>query len=229
MRSFGFFRSISLGILFVSLLYGCLNSSKQKHYDFCVELAEKCVDKKFTVEMVTSKGKVLLEINSEVAPLTSTNFLFLVENRIYEGTSFNRAVKKPFPFIVQGGYKSSIYNLDLSKDEITNKSILKKEKVSLNFIPLEIKLKGEDNPRYNKLIVNTDDFNRIELTHQRGSVAMARSQALDSASFQFYITLKNVPELDGRYSVFGRVLEGIDIIESIEEGDIISSMNLVSF
>ena len=50
---------------------------------------------------------------------------------------------------------------------------------------------------------------------------MARSQSLNSGRIKFYITLKKLPELDGRYSVFGKVLEGMNIIDSIREGDVI--------
>ena len=50
---------------------------------------------------------------------------------------------------------------------------------------------------------------------------MARSQNPESGSAQFYIALKSLPELDGRYSVFGKVVNGMDILDKIKEGDII--------
>ena len=55
---------------------------------------------------------------------------------------------------------------------------------------------------------------------------MARSQAPDSASAQFYVALRPLPELDGRYAVFGRVIEGLDVIDRIEQGDRITSASL---
>ena len=66
------------------------------------------------------------------------------------------------------------------------------------------------NSRYNELITNIRELSDFQLIHKRGSLAMARSQALNSGSAQFYIALKELPELDGRYSVFGKVIEGID-------------------
>ena len=58
------------------------------------------------------------------------------------------------------------------------------------------------------------------LYHNRaGMVAMARSTAPDSASSQFYITLASQPSLDGKYAVFGRVLQGIDVLPRIQQGD----------
>jgi peptidyl-prolyl cis-trans isomerase B (cyclophilin B) len=48
---------------------------------------------------------------------------------------------------------------------------------------------------------------------------MARSQSPDSASAQFYMALKPLPELDGRYAVFGRVIDGLDVVDAIEQDD----------
>ena len=58
-----------------------------------------------------------------------------------------------------------------------------------------------------------------ELKHVKGALAMARSQDPDSASSQFYITLEAQPSLDGNYAVFGKVIEGMDVVESLRKGD----------
>jgi len=50
---------------------------------------------------------------------------------------------------------------------------------------------------------------------------MARSKAVNSASSQFYILLKSLPELDGRFAVFGKVISGMNIVDLIEEEDFI--------
>ena len=57
--------------------------------------------------------------------------------------------------------------------------------------------------------------------HLPGTLAMARSQALDSASCQFYVTLATTPHLDGAYTVFGRVLtpEDLEVCKRILRGD----------
>ena len=59
-----------------------------------------------------------------------------------------------------------------------------------------------------------------------GAVAMARSMMPDSASSQFYITLDEFPHLDMQYAVFGRVTEGMDVVSSIEQGDIINTVTI---
>ncbi|MFM7394403.1 MAG: peptidylprolyl isomerase, partial [Cyanobium sp.] len=54
---------------------------------------------------------------------------------------------------------------------------------------------------------------------ERGAVAMARSNDPNSASAQFYVALEALPELDGRYAVFGRVTRGMEVIDAIQQGD----------
>jgi peptidyl-prolyl cis-trans isomerase B (cyclophilin B) len=48
---------------------------------------------------------------------------------------------------------------------------------------------------------------------------MARSEDPNSASAQFYIALRALPELDGRYAVFGRVTTGMEVVDQIRQGD----------
>ncbi len=50
---------------------------------------------------------------------------------------------------------------------------------------------------------------------------MARSNELNSASSQFYILLKSLPELDGRFAVFGKVISGMNVVDLIKEEDFI--------
>ncbi len=217
-----------LACLIISLsLFGCHKPLTQTPKDLCLALLnDNCINKSIKVKMYTSKGEVILELNGELAPLTASNFLFLVDKGLYQGTIFNRIIRSPYPFILQGGYKDLAYYLD-SNLKSDDESYINKVSVGLTQIPLEIKLKGEDKPRYNKLVSNYDDFNRIELNHQRGALAMARAQSLDSASIQFYIALKDLPELDGRYAVFGRVVDGMNVIDSLDEGDLILNMKVI--
>lgn len=51
--------------------------------------------------------------------------------------------------------------------------------------------------------------------HKRGTLSMARSQHPDSAGSQFFICVKDVPHLNGSYTVFGEVLEGLDVVDKI--------------
>ena len=66
-----------------------------------------------------------------------------------------------------------------------------------------------------------------DLPHgEAGAVAMARSAMPDSASSQFYITLARVPYLDMQYAVFGRVIEGMDVVKQLRQGDIMNTVTV---
>ncbi|MBR6530446.1 MAG: peptidylprolyl isomerase [Clostridia bacterium] len=56
-----------------------------------------------------------------------------------------------------------------------------------------------------------------DLKHERGVLSMARAMAYDSASSQFFIMLAPAYYLDGQYAAFGRVTEGMDVVDSIVE------------
>jgi cyclophilin family peptidyl-prolyl cis-trans isomerase len=63
--------------------------------------------------------------------------------------------------------------------------------------------------------------------HVRGAVAMARSNDPDSAGSQFYITLAPANFLDGKYTVFGKVVSGMDVVDKIKVGDKMKSVKIV--
>jgi cyclophilin family peptidyl-prolyl cis-trans isomerase len=62
--------------------------------------------------------------------------------------------------------------------------------------------------------------------HVQGAVAMARGDDPDSADSQFYISLGNHPQLDGRYTVFGQVVEGVEVLTQIQAGDRMTAVAL---
>ncbi len=66
------------------------------------------------------------------------------------------------------------------------------------------------------------EFNKNK--HVRGSVAMARSQHPDSAGCQFYITYGATPHLDNNYTVFGKVVSGMEEVDRIKQGDRMTSV-----
>jgi peptidyl-prolyl cis-trans isomerase B (cyclophilin B) len=57
------------------------------------------------------------------------------------------------------------------------------------------------------------------LPHDRGTLSMARSSNPDSANSQFFICFKPAPFLDRQYTVFGKVLEGMEFVDMIKRGD----------
>lgn len=61
------------------------------------------------------------------------------------------------------------------------------------------------------------EFNKTP--HKRGIVSMARAQDPNSADSQFFIVLKDAPFLDGQYTVFGRVISGMEFVDNIKKGN----------
>lgn len=63
-----------------------------------------------------------------------------------------------------------------------------------------------------------------QLKNLRGAVAMARGMEPDSAGSQFYILKKDASWLDGQYAVFGKVVQGMDVVDRILKGDLIQAV-----
>lgn len=135
------------------------------------------------VIMETSKGKVIIEIYPDKAPITVENFLGYVDSGFYSGTIFHRVIPG---FMVQGGG----FGKGLT------------EKITL--APIK-------NEAGNGLL------------NERGTIAMARTNVVDSATAQFFVNSVDNPFLNHQndtpqgfgYCVFGRVVEGMDVVDSI--------------
>jgi len=134
------------------------------------------------VELDTSKGKIVLELDAEKAPQTVENFLKYVENEHYAGTIFHRVIET---FMIQGGG----FDADL------------KEKKNLPPVRNEAG-NGLRNLKY--------------------TVAMARTPNPHSATSQFFINtadngfLNRAEAADGfGYTVFGKVIEGKQVVDEI--------------
>ena len=159
---------------------------------------------------------ILIEVNGTEAPTTAGNFVDLVERGVYEGVVFHRVIPG---FVAQGGDpkgKDPNYNPEL----LGRNGFIDPDTGSERRIPLEIKLDGDDEPTYSKAKL---PGSKVVLKHDRGAVAMARSGMPDSASSQFYIAFEDLPSLDGDYAVFGKVVEGMEVVDKIKQGDRIES------
>ena len=69
------------------------------------------------------------------------------------------------------------------------------------------------------------EFNKNK--HDRGAVAMAQSNDPDSAGSQFYIVLAPANFLDGKYTVFGKVASGMNIVDNVKKGDKMKSVKII--
>ena len=68
------------------------------------------------------------------------------------------------------------------------------------------------------------EFN--EHKHVKGTLAMARSRDPGSADSQFYIALGTLPQLDGSYTIFGQVVEGMDVLDKVQVGEVMRKVSL---
>jgi peptidyl-prolyl cis-trans isomerase B (cyclophilin B) len=183
---------------------------------------------KAKVRLIVNGSPIVIELNGDDAPITAGNFVDLVERGVYDGLVFHRVIKQPQPFVAQGGDpQGKDPNFPVSR--LGTGGYIDSETGQRRFIPLEIKLDGEEEPTYNKALGRQAGLSAppVTLKHDRGAVAMARSQAPDSASSQFYIALADLEFLDGDYAVFGRVVEGMDAVDKIEQGDRIESAKVI--
>lgn len=177
---------------------------------------------KATVVLTVKGSPITLEINGTDAPITAGNFVDLVQRGFYNGLVFHRVVREPQPFVVQGGDPQG-KDPNIPAERLGTGSFIDPETSQPRYIPLEIKPEGAQAPLYSQTFSKAGVSTRPKLRHTRGAVAMARSSVPDSASSQFYITLAELPFLDGDYAVFGYVKEGMNIVDKIQVGDRIES------
>ena len=69
---------------------------------------------------------------------------------------------------------------------------------------------------------------RLNNVFKKGSIAMVKNGHINSSSTEFFLVTNKLPELDGRYSIFGQVINGFEILEKIEEKDMIREI-LISY
>jgi peptidyl-prolyl cis-trans isomerase B (cyclophilin B) len=182
---------------------------------------------KATVEMVVNGSIIVMELDGDNAPITAGNFVDLVNRGVYDGLVFHRVVKEPEPFVAQGGDPQS-KDPSVPAQQLGTGSFVDPDTQAPRYIPLEIKPAGAAEPVYSQTFEEARIGAAPELPHTRGAVAMARSQATDSASAQFYITLAELPFLDGSYAVFGYVTSGMEAVDAIQQGDRIESARVVA-
>ena len=157
-----------------------------------------------TIE-IENYGTIKMELYPEYAPNTVANFIALANRGFYNNTSINRVQKD---FVVQLGYQSRE-----NQSTKTKLSDLKDDGADEEYV-----IKGE-------FIVN--GFTQNTLKHTKGVVSMARAdyssygensitkKGYDSGSGQFFIVTKDNTNLDGLYAAFGKVTEGLDIVDQI--------------
>ncbi len=137
------------------------------------------------VDVNGSKRKVVIQLDPAIAPKAVANFKKLANTGFYNGLAFHRAIAG---FLVQTG--------DPASRSDSNRDAWGLSDVGYRLPP---ELRGK---------------------HVKGALAMARQGPIDAANksssgSQFYVMLRSDTKLDGRYTVFGRVIQGLEALEAI--------------
>jgi peptidyl-prolyl cis-trans isomerase B (cyclophilin B) len=157
------------------------------------------------------REKITIQLNTSSAPVTAANFADLVEKNVYDSLAFHRFVEG---FVIQGGDPQG-RDPDFPIEDLGGGGYIDLETDEKREIPLEIKI-----AETGEIVYNEETDEPVALSHEAGVIAMARTQELDTASSQFYFALEDISDqLDGGYAVFGKVSDGFDFLQEIQEGD----------
>ena len=157
------------------------------------ENKESVMDKEIAV-ISTKFGDIKLEFFDDIAPKHVESFKLHAQNGYYDGTIFHRVIPG---FMIQGGDP-------LSKSEDKSRHGTGGNAAKYFGIGDENSESTWDLPA---------EFSATP--HERGILSMARSQNPDSGGSQFFICVADARFLDNQYTVFGKVVSGMDVVDSI--------------
>ncbi len=184
---------------------------------YCQKLKFSCIKSNKVVNFETSKGNFEVKLFGEDKPVTVSNFLENIDNNIYENKKFYKIINYPQIRFIHGGVNPE------NKSYIEQKQNLNKTSPT---IPLEIKFKEEIKPRYSYQTKNPSETANLVNTFESGSIAMVKSGKNKSSSTEFFFVTNKIPELDGRYSIFGKIIKGLDVLEKINKEDYIKAVQI---
>ena len=196
---------------------GCNLKSEIDPDYFCKKLKFNCIQNNLIVNFRTSKGDFEVELFGKDNPVTVSNFLENINNNIYDNQKFYKIINYPQLSFIHGGVNPK------NKFYIERNQTLNKRTPS---IPLEIKFKEEMTPRYNYQIKSPSELKNLLNNFERGSIAMVKSGKNNSSSTEFFFVTNQFPELDGRYSIFGKIIRGVDVLEKIKKNDYIIEVEI---
>jgi len=201
------------------LAQACSYKNKIDSNYYCQKLKLSCTQSNKIVNFKTTKGDFEVKLFGKDNPVSVSNFLENIENNIYVNQKFYKIIIYPQIKFIHGGVnpKNKLYferNQNLNK---TSPSI-----------PLEIKFKEESKPRYNYQIKNPNETENLVNTFENGSIAMVKSGKNKSSSTEFFFVTTKIPELDGRYSIFGKIVKGLDVLKKINKEDYIKAVKIIN-
>ena len=201
------------------LVQACSYKNKIDSNYYCQKFKFSCTQSNKVVNFKTTKGDFEVKLFGKDNPVTVSNFLENIENNIYVNQKFYKIIIYPQIKFIHGGVnpKNKLYFERNQKLNKTSPSI-----------PLEIKFKEESKPRYNYQIKNPNETENLVNTFENGSIAMVKSGKNKSSSTEFFFVTTKIPELDGRYSIFGKIIKGLDVLKKINKEDYIKAVQIIN-
>jgi len=199
------------------LVQACSYKNKIDSKYYCKKLKFSCIQSNKVVSFKTSKGDFEVKLFGKDNPVTVSNFLENIDNNIYVNQKFYKIINYPQIRFIHGGVYPE------NKVFIERNQKLNKTSPS---IPLEIKFKEELKPRYNYQMKNPNEKENLVNTFESGSIAMVKSGKNKSSSTEFFFVTSKIPELDGRYSIFGKIIKGLEVLEKINKEDYIKTVQI---
>ena len=199
------------------LFQACSYKNKIDPKYYCQKLKFSCIQSNKVVYFKTTKGDFEVKLFGKDNPLTVSNFLDNIENNIYVNKRFYKIINYPQIKFIHGGINPE------NEFYIERNQTLNKTSPS---IPLEIKLKGENKPRYNYQVKNPSETENLANTFERGSIAMVKINNNNSSATEFFFVTNKIPEIDGRYSIFGKIVKGLNVVEKIKNDDFIMEIKI---
>ena len=135
-------------------------------------------------------GDVLIELFSDVAPKHVERFITLSKEKKYDGVVFHRVID---------GFMAQTGDVQFGNSNLAN---------------YDLRKAGTGGSEYPDL---KSEFSN--LPHERGTLSMARSADPNSANSQFFICFKASPFLDRQYTIFGKVIKGMEFVDLIKRGE----------
>jgi peptidyl-prolyl cis-trans isomerase A (cyclophilin A) len=156
------------------------------------------------ISMLTTKGEIILELDRAHAPISVDNFLEHANRGDYNGTCFHRVIPT---FVIQGGG----WTPDLKE-----------------------RAKADEAAGRKDAAIKNEWTNGLK--NLRGTIAMARDAAPDTATREFYINVADNSKLDSPrektgnagYAVFGRVVQGMEVVDVIKNGKTMPRPDVIS-
>ena len=134
-------------------------------------------------------GDVIIELFNDIAPNHVKRFKKLANEKKYNGVVFHRVID---------GFMAQTGDVEFGNSNSENFDIMRS---------------GTGGSEYPNLKAEFSDA-----SHERGTLSMARSNDPNSANSQFFICFQSVPHLDRQYTVFGKVIKGMEFVDLIKRG-----------